>query len=81
MSSRKEIIINELAVRLDQPATDVNPDAPFFDIGIDSVDAMNIFIAVQNRTQHELSPTLLFEYDTVNMIAGYIDSLDVSSRL
>ena len=78
MSLVKEVIINQLASRLKTSASDINPDTEFFNLGIDSLDAMEIFVAVQKMTQHHLSPTLLFEYDTVNKIAAYVDSLEVS---
>jgi acyl carrier protein len=74
----KEIIIKELANRLNTPASSVNPDAEFFNLGIDSLDAMEIFVLVQKITSQNLSPTLLFEYDTVNKIAAYVDSLETN---
>lgn len=78
MSKIRGIIINELAKRLNAPLEEVNPDTEFFNMGIDSLDAMQIFISVQRETEHSLSPTLLFEYDTVNKIANYIESLEAA---
>ena len=78
MSTLKEIIITEIAVRLNKSTANINPDTEFFNLGIDSLDAMQIFISVQKTTQHSLSPTLLFEYDTVNKITAYVDSLEMS---
>lgn len=76
MSDLREVITKELAELLGVDANDVNPDAEFFTMGIDSLDAMRIFMKVQDMSSHALSPTLLFEYDTVNKISGYVDSLD-----
>lgn len=53
-------------------ADDFGPDASFFDVGGDSVRAMQMRERVAAATQRNLSPVAVFRYPTVRALAAYL---------
>lgn len=47
-------------------------DTVFYELGLDSSDLLTLVTALEKRCDIELYPTLLFEYATLNLLAGYL---------
>jgi acyl transferase domain-containing protein/acyl-CoA synthetase (AMP-forming)/AMP-acid ligase II/thioesterase domain-containing protein/acyl carrier protein len=56
---------------------DVDPEKTFNSFGVDSKDAVSLTGELQDWLELSLSPTLLFDYPTVNALTGYLLSQDV----
>lgn len=50
----------------------VSPDAPLMAAGLDSLGATEVHASLQNATQLELPPTLIFDYPSCDAIATYL---------
>ncbi|CAN93351.1 polyketide synthase [Sorangium cellulosum So ce56] len=65
--------VEEQLVGLKGPGTPpLDPDALFFDAGLDSTHLLRLVRALEKRCGHDLYPTLLFEYQTLNALIGYL---------
>jgi acyl-CoA synthetase (AMP-forming)/AMP-acid ligase II/acyl carrier protein len=53
-------------------ADDVDPDRPLSELGIDSVTAVDLVERVGRGLGHPIAGTVLFDYPTLEAIAGYI---------
>lgn len=54
-------------------ASKIDITADFFDLGIDSKTAMKVVKQLEEKINDKLYPTLLFEYQTVEELAGYLE--------
>jgi acyl carrier protein len=63
-----------VASLLEVPADDVDPDATFDRLGVDSAIAVSLLIEVEERYGIELPAEALFENPTVNAVAGYLNA-------
>ena len=61
-----------LAQQLQIPIADVEVTRPFAEYGLDSVAAVELTEALQTELQQPLSPTLAYEYPTVEAVAIYL---------
>jgi acyl carrier protein len=50
----------------------LDADTPFTSIGIDSLATASIAVELEQQTGVTLAPELLFDYQSVNALAGYI---------
>ncbi|MEL6325722.1 MAG: AMP-binding protein, partial [Cyanobacteria bacterium J06626_23] len=61
-----------LAQQLQIPLTEVEVTRPFAEYGLDSVAAVELTEALQTELQQPLSPTLAYEYPTIEAVASYL---------
>jgi acyl carrier protein len=57
------------------PATPVDYDTPFTELGIDSLSSVPIALELEQQVALPIAPELLYDYQTVNALAAYIDTL------
>jgi acyl-CoA synthetase (AMP-forming)/AMP-acid ligase II/alkylation response protein AidB-like acyl-CoA dehydrogenase/acyl carrier protein len=57
------------------PPTPVGYDTPFTELGIDSLSSVPIALELEQQTALPIAPELLYDYQTVNALAEYIDAL------
>lgn len=60
------------AEKMEMAIEDLDPDMNFLEMGADSMQALSIVKQLEQDLDIELYPTLLFEYPTINALAGYI---------
>jgi acyl carrier protein len=73
--SREEIVTwcqEYVAGLLEIPAEEVDPDADFDRLGIDSALAVSLLIEVEERYGVDLPPEALFENPNLNAVATYL---------
>lgn len=51
---------------------DIDADTPFTSIGMDSLATVSIAVDIENRTGIVIVPELLYDYQTVRALAGYL---------
>ncbi|MGF1521109.1 MAG: AMP-binding protein [Leptolyngbyaceae cyanobacterium] len=61
-----------LAQQLQIPLVEVEVTRPFAEYGLDSVAAVELTEALQTELQQPLSPTLAYEYPTIEAVASYL---------
>ena len=61
-----------LAQQLQVPVTEIDITRPFAEYGLDSVAAVELTEALQTAIEQPLSPTLAYEYPTVEAVAAYL---------
>jgi acyl transferase domain-containing protein/acyl-CoA synthetase (AMP-forming)/AMP-acid ligase II/acyl carrier protein len=64
--------VSQLSRELDLPATDIDPSRPFAYYGLDSVHAVRLTGALESWLGHELSPTLPYEYPTIDLLSRHL---------
>lgn len=68
----KETIIEKIALSLRVPADKIRNDQPFADYGLDSITGVNLVQKINKALSIDLQTTTLFDYSTVNELAGHI---------
>ncbi|MDA0266671.1 MAG: AMP-binding protein [Cyanobacteria bacterium] len=68
----KQWLIDWLAQTLQLPPMEVDSTRPFAEYGLDSVAAVELTEALQSTIDQPLSPTLAYEYPTVDAVADYL---------
>lgn len=61
-----------LADLLDLPVAEVDPEADFDRLGVDSALAVSLLIEVEERYGVDIEPEELFENPTIAAVAGYV---------
>ncbi len=64
--------VSQLSRELGVPATDIDPSRPFAYYGLDSVRAIRLTAALESWLGRELSPTLAYEYPTINLLSRHL---------
>jgi non-ribosomal peptide synthetase-like protein len=54
----------------------VGHDRPLFDVGLDSLGAMELMVELEERFSLELPPTFLYDHPTIRKLAAYFASRD-----
>jgi acyl-CoA synthetase (AMP-forming)/AMP-acid ligase II/acyl carrier protein len=65
-------LVEQLAAALGVDTDSISLDAPFVDLGLSSVQAVELSDELQRWTGLTLPPTLIFDYPTINAAAEYI---------
>ncbi|MGH3958724.1 SDR family NAD(P)-dependent oxidoreductase [Mycobacterium sp.] len=74
-------LIARLARELELPAAEIDPSRPFAYYGLDSIHAVRLTAALESWLGRELSPTLAYEYPTIDMLSAYLaEEVPVSDR-
>jgi acyl carrier protein len=68
-------MVGRIAEMVRVPPETVSPDAVFSDLGLSSVQAVELTAELEDRTGREIPPTLVFEYPTIDEAAAYIAGL------
>jgi acyl-CoA synthetase (AMP-forming)/AMP-acid ligase II/acyl carrier protein len=71
----RQWLIDWLAQTLQLPPTAIDSTRPFAEYGLDSVAAVELTEALQTTIGQPLSPTLAYEYPTVDAVADYLAQL------
>lgn len=53
---------------------DVDENASFYQLGLDSLSAVDVAQKIETYTGQVLHPTILFEHDTIAALAGYLEN-------
>lgn len=61
-----------LAQLLDVPVTEIEPDADFDRLGLDSALAVSLLIEIEQNYGVDLPPEELFDNPTINAVAAYV---------
>jgi len=70
MGNVKKIIIKIIAKELDVPQRSIKNDTSIQeDLGADSLDVINIVMAIENKFNIEIDEDMLMEFNTVESIA------------
>ena len=64
--------VSQLSRELGVPATDIDPSRPFAYYGLDSVHAVRLTAALESWLGRELSPTLPYEYPTIDLLSRHL---------
>ncbi|HTY32522.1 SDR family NAD(P)-dependent oxidoreductase [Mycobacterium sp.] len=64
--------VSQLSSELGIPATDIDPSRPFAYYGLDSVRAIRLTAALESWLGSELSPTLAYEYPTIDLLSRHL---------
>ncbi len=64
--------VAQLSSELGVPARDIDPSRPFAYYGLDSVRAVRLTAALESWLGRELSPTLAYEYPTIDLLSRYL---------
>lgn len=75
-ASIKARIRQHLAEKLKVSPEDIADDQPFEQLGIDSITAIELTFELETETGKYTSPGLLFEYNTVKKLAGFLVQSD-----
>jgi len=65
-------VVDRIAELLDCDPSEIPVDAPFVDLGLASVQAVELSDDLQTWAGLELPPTLAFDYPTIEAVAGYV---------
>lgn len=71
----RELIASAIAARIDVPSDRVDPDVGYYEMGLDSVGLLQLVTLIESRLGVSLSPTLLFEYTTINELVERLAEL------
>ena len=53
----------------------MDPDAPFARYGLQSIDAVILAMEIEEEVGVEMPPTLLWEYNTINLCTSYLTDI------
>ncbi|GAA2805474.1 acyl carrier protein [Saccharopolyspora taberi] len=65
---------NYVAQLLDVPASEIDPEADFDRLGLDSALAVSLLIEIEQEYGIDLPPEELFENPTINAVAAYLQA-------
>ncbi len=73
-----DMIAALISEKLGIPVEEIDREKEFYDFGLESKDLLDLVEKLQQLTNMELYPTILFEYTNINALAGYMDSENIS---
>lgn len=83
-SMRREEITQWLACRLAEelavPVDEIDEAAPFASLGVSSIAGVTISGEIADAFEVNVSPTVLWDYPTIERLAGYIEVLRVEKH-
>jgi acyl carrier protein len=68
----REWLVGQVADILQVPRSEVSPRAPFTDLGLSSVQAVELAAALEDWTGHEIPATIVYECPTIEDAAEYV---------
>src|SRR6187397_3240881 len=70
------LIVENIAAVTGRNAETLDVDQPFAEMGIESLQAVNIVSEINKNLEHPLQATLMFDYPTVRTLAQFIANPD-----
>jgi len=70
-----QILKSLISKDTDIPIEEIDENESFTDLGLDSISALDISSKLENDYQLVLDPTLLYEYDSIKRLAGYLNQI------
>ncbi len=67
--------INHIAAMLGRRAADIDPDARFSRLELDSATMINLIIAAEEWLEIEIEPDAAYEYRSVNALSAHLATL------
>jgi acyl transferase domain-containing protein/acyl-CoA synthetase (AMP-forming)/AMP-acid ligase II/acyl carrier protein len=80
VSSLVALLTSEIAAKAGVPASSIDIQAPFVSFGLGSVDAVRITGRLEEHLGRSLSPTLAYEYPTIDALARYLANGEERAR-
>jgi acyl transferase domain-containing protein/acyl-CoA synthetase (AMP-forming)/AMP-acid ligase II/pimeloyl-ACP methyl ester carboxylesterase len=74
-------LIDNLAQRLNIPASEIDINEPFASSGLNSVDAVSLSADLEDWLKIKLSPTIVFDYPNIAELAAYLGQSSVISQV
>ncbi|MCZ8519622.1 MULTISPECIES: SDR family NAD(P)-dependent oxidoreductase [Paenibacillus] len=71
-ASARSFLRELMAERLGMPPADIDSRAGYYELGLDSPGLLGMVRVIEDRIGIALSPTLLFEYSTIEELAAYL---------
>ncbi|TNE68106.1 MAG: amino acid adenylation domain-containing protein [Bacteroidetes bacterium] len=68
-----EMLRQFIAEAVEMPVEDVDVQASFYQLGLDSLSAVDVAQKIEAQTGLTLHPTILFEHDTILALGKYLD--------
>ena len=67
-----ELVVNEIAATMDIPAASLHMDASLAEIGMDSLEALQLLVSLEQATQVQLEEQDLKKFTTVQSIVDLL---------
>lgn len=71
-SSIRQWCVEYLAQTLAVPQQEIDPEAKFARLGLDSANSVYLIVELEDLLRLELAPDLLFEHPTISDLARYL---------
>lgn len=71
----EQIVREWLRREMSMDMESIDYDAPFFDLGIDSMGAMSIAAELEDAFGKKINPELIYELESIRELAAHLDSL------
>lgn len=68
----QEWLIDRLSNALSVPKGDLDPDIPFSQYALDSLDAVTLVMDLEDQLGAEMPPTLFWDHPTINKCVSYL---------
>jgi len=68
-----ELVVNEIAATMDIPAASLHMDASLAEIGMDSLEALELLLSLEQATQVQLEEQDLKKFTTVQSIVDLLN--------
>jgi acyl transferase domain-containing protein/acyl-CoA synthetase (AMP-forming)/AMP-acid ligase II/acyl carrier protein len=73
-------LVSQLSQQLGLSPTEIDTSLPFAHYGLDSIHAIGLIAALEAWLGRELSPTLAYEYPTIDLLARHLGKLTKDAR-
>ena len=70
----KQILLEILSEFLNCPSHEIASQENFMNLGLDSIQGLSLVQKLEEKTQHEFSASLFFEYSSVDELSEYLSS-------
>lgn len=65
-------LTQRLGAQVSLPVSQINPDVPYVEYGLDSVAALGLFGDIEEEFGLVLDPSIALEYSTLTLMAGFL---------
>lgn len=79
-SPTERLILELIATALERPADEIDRNAPFVDLGLDSVRSVELAAGLSDRLGIELAATILWDHPSVRRLAEHLDGVAPRAR-
>jgi acyl carrier protein len=73
MTNTLDLVVNEIAATMDVPAASLGPDTLLADIGMDSLQALQLLVALEQSAKIQLEEEDLRRFTTVRSIVDLLN--------